>query len=94
MKDLIHICVEHIVGVICNLRVVFMMRLPYRVLFSINLVVRSCFNLGFWSYIFTLAIGLACKVFKKLSFTNKNLKAQDAIHAGNGADGKCSWSPN
>ena len=66
MKDLIHICAELRVGVIGNLRVVFMMRLPYRVLFSINLVVRSCFNLGFWNYIFTLAIGLACKVFQTI----------------------------
>ena len=64
MKDLIHICGEHRVGVIGNLRVVFMMRLPYRVLFSNNLVVRSCFNLGFWNYILTSAIGLACKVFQ------------------------------
>ena len=66
MKDLVHICAQHRVGVISNLRVVFMMKLPYRVLFSINLVVRSCFNMGFWNYILTLAIGLPCKVFQTI----------------------------
>ena len=49
MKDIIHICAQHKVGVISNSHVVFLMRLPYRVLFSINLLVRSCLEL--YSYI-------------------------------------------
>jgi len=39
-------------------------------------------------------LALPAKCFKQLSSTNNNLKAQDAIDVGNGAHGKCSWSPN
>jgi len=39
-------------------------------------------------------LALPAKCFKQLSSTNNSLKAQDAIDAGNGAHGKCSWSPN
>jgi len=76
MKDLIDICAEHRVGAIGNLRVVFMMRLPYRVLFSINLVVRSCFNLGFWNYIFTLPLAFPAECLKNYPLLTTASKLQ------------------
>ena len=94
MKDIIHICAQHKVGVISNLRVVFMMRLPYRVLFSINLVVRSYFNWAFGIIFLHWPLVFPAKCFKQLSSANNNLKARHAIDAGNGAHAKCSWSPN
>jgi len=100
MKDLIDICDEQNVGAIGNLRVAFM-RLPYCVLFSINIVVRSCFKFWLLELYFYIASGLrnidptlTCREFEKLSSTNKCLKAPDAKDAGNGAAGKCSWSAN
>ena len=88
MKDLIHICAQHRVGVISNLRVVFMMRLPYRVLLKAVLIWAFGIIFLHWPLVFPT------KCFKQLSSTNNNLKAQHAIDAGNGAHAKCSWSPN